>query len=195
MQNTLTCGEKTNCKGGPGCFKDQQACRFPGLLTDVKINIMLWLKSHWGQWIVMGSGMEWQPEGKTMYGVWYMLINTTNWKIQTIYIHWFIKFSMHTICTYFYTYIDMWNVLSFTLAKAGKGRACLPVITYIAFIYFTALLLLTKWSNKVHIIHIGVKGSKTVTWRDCGSCGSHFCSSGTSTDEREERPWTELHRH
>lgn len=40
----------------------------------------------------------------------------------------------------------MWNVLLFTLAKAGKGRARLLVIFYIAFTYFTTLL--PKWKTK-----------------------------------------------
>lgn len=50
---------------------------------------------------------------------------------------------MHTICTYLYT--DTWNVLSFTLAKADKGRACPPVMFNIAFTSHLIPLLLFKW--------------------------------------------------
>lgn len=56
----------------------------------------------------------------------------------------------------------MWNVLSFTLAKAGNGRAFPPVTIYIPFTYFIILLLISKQSNIVHIINIGVNGPITV---------------------------------
>lgn len=55
----------------------------------------------------------------------------------------------------------MWNVLSFKLAKAGKGRACPPVI-YITFNFIITLLTLSNCKNTAHFIHTGVKESATV---------------------------------
>lgn len=54
----------------------------------------------------------------------------------------------------------MWNVLSFTLAKAGKGRACSPVVFDIAFTSF--ITLSSKWTTALYMIHIDIKGPQRV---------------------------------
>lgn len=60
------------------CFKGfnnagwQQTCRFPGLPTDIKINlIVLWLISRWGSWILMGVGIGDNPRQRHVWDLVY----------------------------------------------------------------------------------------------------------------------------
>lgn len=78
----------------------------------------------------------------------------------------------------------MWNVLSFTLAKAGTGRACSPVIIYIAFTYLITLLFL-KWTTIVSIIHIGVQGPKTVCVHIVSALPAIFAPLVAATENRD----------